>query len=142
MKTVANILLVLLCVLSSNTFAQLKKADKIVPREAKMEEKTVQKVSVKENSTYSNNSTQQSENTTDSSADRSFENEVKEQVTVQTTNGIKTVTVTRFENGSQTVTVLKGEEAEAKIRDFESKGGKVKELNSLKRAPAPRMPKN
>jgi hypothetical protein len=142
MKTVLGILLVLFFGVSNNSFAQMKKADKIVPREAKMEEKTVQKVTVSESSNHPNNSPQQLGNTLDSSAEKSIENEVKEQVSVQTINGIKTVTVTRFENGSQTVMVLKGAEAEAKIRDFESKGGQVRELNSLKRAPAPRVPKN
>ncbi len=142
MKTIIFASFICLFALPNLSFGQLKKTEKIVPREAKMEQKEVQKISINGNpekpsiNTDSSNGVQSGINT------QNIENEVKEQVTVQTNNGIKTATVTRFENGNQTVTVLHGAEAEAKIRDFESKGGKVKELNLIKKTPPARIPKN
>lgn len=142
MKTYVVSLILFVSIVPQVAVAQLKKTDKIVPREGRMEQKEVQKISVDGTVDNLQGTTNQTNNFQDGSVKENIDAEIKEQVTVQTTNGIKTVTVTKFENGNQTVTVLQGLEGEAKIRDFESKGGKVKEINSIKKVPPSRVPKN
>ena len=53
--------------------------------------------------------------------------EIRKEVNLQEENGEKTLTITTTENGKVTEEVYKGEAAEAKLAEFETKEGEVRE---------------